>query len=61
MTAREIRKVEAARRRRDKAELDIVAAIQAARAAGATLQAIADAAGLTRQRVHQITRGGADG
>lgn len=57
MTA-ELRRIAAARRRRDRAELELAAAIIDARAAGATFQAIADAAGVTRQRAHQIAKGG---
>lgn len=56
-TSPELRKVKQARRRRDRAEDELRDAIGAARAAGASLQAIADAAGLTRQRIHQIERG----
>ena len=57
MTSPELRKVKQARRRRDRADGDLRAAILAARAAGASLQSIADAAGMTRQRVWQIERG----
>lgn len=53
----ELRKVKQARRRRDKAEEDLRAAILAALDAGAPVQAIANAAGLTRQRVWQIRKG----
>jgi len=60
MTSAELRKVAAARRRRDRADLELAAAMAAARAAGATFQQIADAAGITRQRAHQIVREGAE-
>lgn len=52
-----VRAVARARLRRERAEDDLHAAILAARAAGASLQSIADAAGITRQRIHQIVKG----
>jgi len=51
-----LRRVKAARRRRDKADAELRAAIDAARAAGSTLQEIADAAGVSRQRIHFMLR-----
>lgn len=53
----ELRKIRQARKRRERAEDDLRSAILAARAAGATLESIADAAGITRQRIWQIERG----
>ena len=53
----ELRWVAAARRRRDRADADLRSAIEDARAAGATLQSIADAAKVSRQRIHALTRG----
>lgn len=52
------RRVAAARRRRDKADVDLRAAIVAARDGGETLQAIADAAKVSRQRIHAMLKGG---
>ena len=58
MSSPELRKVKQARRRRDKAEEDLRSAILAALEGGQTsVQSIADAAGLTRQRVWQIRKG----
>lgn len=57
MTSPELRKVKQARRRRDRTDDELRDAIGAARAAGCSLQSIADAANLTRQRVWQIERG----
>lgn len=45
-----------AEQRRDRAEQELAEAIKQARASE-TLQAVADAAGVTRQRVWQIERG----
>lgn len=53
----ELRKITAARRRRDKAEEDVRDAILGALASRVPVQSIADAAGLTRQRVWQIRKG----
>jgi len=58
MPSDELRAVARARKRRDRAEDDLRSAIATARAAGATLQAIADAAGTTRQWIHQLTEKG---
>lgn len=57
MIAPELRKIAAARRRRDKANADLREAITAARAARVPLSSIADVLGVTKQRVHQIERG----
>ena len=57
MSAPELRAVKRARAKRERVEGELRAAILAARAAGAPLQAIADAAGLTRARIWQIERG----
>ena len=46
-----------ARRRRDRADASLRESIADARAAGLTLQAIADAAGVSRQRIHELTKG----
>jgi len=51
-----LQKITRARVRREKAERDLSAAVLEARAAGATLQQIADAAGVTRQRIYQIMK-----
>jgi transcriptional regulator with XRE-family HTH domain len=53
----EIARVRRVRRRREQTEEEFRAAIVAARAAGATLQAIADAAGVSRQYVWQLEKG----
>jgi predicted transcriptional regulator len=50
----QLAKVRQARNRRQRAERDLAAAMVAAREAGATFAAIAAAAGVTRQRAHQI-------
>ena len=49
-------RVASARRRREKATADLRAAIVDARAAGETLASIAEAAGVSRQRVHYMLR-----
>lgn len=53
----ELRKITAARRRRDKAEDEVREAILGALASRVPVQSIADAAGLSRQRVWQIRKG----
>lgn len=54
MSARELRKVTTARRRRDDAQRALVDAIAAAHEAGASLRQIGEAAGVTHTRVGQI-------
>lgn len=53
---RELTKVRRAAEKAERAPAELRAAILAARAAGATLPEIAAAAGVTKQRVHQIVR-----
>ena len=64
MTSPELRNVKQARRRRDRAETslrraddELRDAVRAALKTSAPRQSIADAAGLTRQRINQIERG----
>lgn len=52
----ELRRIRQARKRRERADESVRSAILAALAAGAPVQAIADAAGITRQRVWQIRK-----
>ena len=51
-----LRRVRSARRRRDKADAELRLAIETARAAGETLASIAEAAGVSRQRVHYMLK-----
>lgn len=55
-TAPLLRAVKAARRKRDRADADLRSYILFAREAGATLQSIADAASVSRQRIHDMLR-----
>lgn len=55
--AEELKQVRQACKRRRRADADVRAAILTARGVGASLQSIADAAGISKQRVWQIERG----
>lgn len=56
MVSRELQRVETTSKRSAAARIAFVRAIVAAKKAGETHQDIADAAGLTRQRIAQILR-----
>jgi hypothetical protein len=56
MARADLRRVERAASKVEEARRDLREAILAARASGETFRDIADAAGLSHQRVHQITQ-----
>lgn len=53
-----VRRVRSARARADRAQAELAAALHEARGAGATIVEIGAAAGLTHQRISQITKRG---